>query len=126
MQTIMLAWAEREFFESEPAMFYWAEKLHPDLLLFGFTVTNIAMIISEALNIPLIGFILQPTCMPSEQYPPVFPLKQEKFEKWRDDARGKSAHDTVTQVKGAVEKTKLFAMRDPSWVAVYFTAKALE
>ena len=112
MQTIMLAWAEREFFQSEPAMFYWAEQLHPDLLLFGFTVTNVAMIISEALNIPLIGFILQPTCMPSEQYPPVFPLKQEKYEKWRDEMRGKSAHDTVTQVKGVVEHTQLKAMRE--------------
>jgi len=74
MQHIMLANSEREFFDSEPAMYYWAKTLKPDYLMFGFTLANVAMIISESLKIPLAGFVLQPTSIPSYRYPPVIHL----------------------------------------------------
>lgn len=71
MQVSMLARCEGEFFDSEPILFHWAKELRPDLLIYGFTLTNVAMIISEAQNIPMMGFVLQPTCLPSHQYPTV-------------------------------------------------------
>lgn len=71
MQIAMLARTEREFFNSEPVIWYWANKLKPQALIYGFTMVSIAMIISEKLQIPCCGFILQPTTIPSTQYPPV-------------------------------------------------------
>ena len=68
MQALMLSRAEAEFFTSEPAAFYWADTLKPDAIVYGFTMTNIAMVISEALQIPMCGFILQPTVIPSKEY----------------------------------------------------------
>jgi len=45
-----------------------------------------AMILSESLQIPMIGFLLQPTGIPSKQYPSVVPLdwamKPETAHKW--------------------------------------------
>ncbi|CAK0899344.1 unnamed protein product, partial [Prorocentrum cordatum] len=53
--------AEATMFESEGACFYWASVERPDFLVFGFNMSHIAMIISEALEIPTVGFFLQPT-----------------------------------------------------------------
>jgi hypothetical protein len=80
LQAAMLAHSEAEFFASEPLIFHWAQTLKPDLLIFGFTMANIAMIISESLKIPLIGFILQPTCIPSKRYPAVYPISTHSIE----------------------------------------------
>jgi hypothetical protein len=90
LQSAMLARSEREFFESEPVYFHWvrlpmmnlivfpcvyihmyflatfqASVLRPDAIIYGFTMANIATIISEALRIPALGFILQvcDTCL---------------------------------------------------------------
>ncbi|CEO97581.1 Glycosyltransferase family 28 N-terminal domain-containing protein [Plasmodiophora brassicae] len=71
VQGLILARSEMEFFSSEPIMFWWAEQMAPDALVYGFTVASIAMIISEKLQIPMLGFVLQPTCIPSSQYPPL-------------------------------------------------------
>jgi len=73
-QIIMLARAEREFFDSEPAFHYWAQTLRPDVIMFGFNTANLAMIVSESLKIPVVGFILQPTVVPSSQYPAIVPI----------------------------------------------------
>eukprot|EP00516_Mucochytrium_quahogii_P001014 CAMPEP_0203751268 /NCGR_PEP_ID=MMETSP0098-20131031/5363_1 /ASSEMBLY_ACC=CAM_ASM_000208 /TAXON_ID=96639 /ORGANISM=" , Strain NY0313808BC1" /LENGTH=743 /DNA_ID=CAMNT_0050640903 /DNA_START=507 /DNA_END=2738 /DNA_ORIENTATION=+ len=73
----MLARTEREFFDSEPSFYYWAKRLEPDLICYTFTTVNLAMIISEAMKIPMIGFFLQPTVLPSHQYPALSPLKYE-------------------------------------------------
>eukprot|EP00930_Biecheleria_cincta_P096987 TRINITY_DN88747_c0_g1_i1.p1 TRINITY_DN88747_c0_g1~~TRINITY_DN88747_c0_g1_i1.p1 ORF type:complete len:718 (+),score=86.07 TRINITY_DN88747_c0_g1_i1:59-2212(+) len=71
LQMVMLSRSETEFFPSEPAFYHWASTMQPDVLFFGFTVTHIALILSESLHIPVIGFILQPTVIPSAQYEPV-------------------------------------------------------
>jgi hypothetical protein len=78
MQHAMLALSEYEFFPSEPAVFHWARELRPDLLCFGFTMAHIAMVASEALRIPLMGFVMQPTVIPSAQYPPLHVTNQPK------------------------------------------------
>lgn len=74
MQLMMVSNSEAEFFNSEPMFYYWAKEMKPDTLCFGFNLANLAMIVSEALKIPMIGFILQPTCIPSEMYLPVVPI----------------------------------------------------
>eukprot|EP00930_Biecheleria_cincta_P044248 TRINITY_DN30376_c0_g1_i1.p1 TRINITY_DN30376_c0_g1~~TRINITY_DN30376_c0_g1_i1.p1 ORF type:complete len:958 (-),score=122.45 TRINITY_DN30376_c0_g1_i1:47-2872(-) len=60
LQTIMLSKSEQNFFSSEGCCFFWAKEEQPDFIVFGFTVTHMAMIISEKLSIPLVGFFLQP------------------------------------------------------------------
>lgn len=77
LQLAMLGHSEREFFDSEPMFYYWCRSLRPDVILFGFTTTHIAMILSESLEIPLIGFLLQPTVIPSKQYPAIALLDNE-------------------------------------------------
>ena len=70
----MLSRSEAEFFGSEPAIYYYAETLKPDGIVYGFTLANIAMICAESLRIPIVGFILQPSIIPSSEYSPVTPL----------------------------------------------------
>jgi len=65
MQAMMLARSEIEFFDSAPVIIHWARTLKPHLCIYGFTLPNIAMMISELLRIPIIGFILQPSVIPS-------------------------------------------------------------
>ncbi|KAH9256293.1 hypothetical protein BASA81_005514 [Batrachochytrium salamandrivorans] len=104
MQLAMLARSEREFFMSEPAMYYWCDQLKPDYLVYGFTMVNIAMILSEVFHIPCCGFVLQPTSLPSKAYPPVATIDShlisyidgleasvsnhgflQKFKRWMED-----------------------------------------
>eukprot|EP00439_Symbiodinium_sp_Y106_P087010 s180_g38.t1 len=61
LQALMLSRSEVEFFSSEGCCYYWAQQEQPDFIVFGFTLTHIAMIISESLGIPIVGFTLQPT-----------------------------------------------------------------
>eukprot|EP00993_Chasmostoma_nieuportense_P007578 NODE_851_length_1811_cov_8.114014_g796_i0.p1 GENE.NODE_851_length_1811_cov_8.114014_g796_i0~~NODE_851_length_1811_cov_8.114014_g796_i0.p1 ORF type:complete len:434 (+),score=118.99 NODE_851_length_1811_cov_8.114014_g796_i0:432-1733(+) len=87
LQAAMLARAECEFYDSEPLLFHWALTMKPDLLIYGFTMASVAVLLSEALHLPLLGFILQPTCIPSAQYPAVVPIdthmlpQMDSFEK---------------------------------------------
>ncbi|CAE8637535.1 unnamed protein product, partial [Polarella glacialis] len=60
LQALMFSRSEVEFFTSEGCFFHWAWEMRPDFLVFGFLLTHIAMIISEALEIPIVGFSLQP------------------------------------------------------------------
>lgn len=61
LQALMLSRSEVEFFPSEGCFYHWAEEERPDFIIFGLTCTHVAMIISEALKIPIVGFLLQPT-----------------------------------------------------------------
>ncbi|GBG24283.1 Sterol 3-beta-glucosyltransferase [Hondaea fermentalgiana] len=74
MQLAMLGHSEREFFDSEPMFHYWCRALRPDVVMFGFTTAHIAMILSESLRIPIIGFMLQPSVIPSKHYPAISPI----------------------------------------------------
>lgn len=55
---------QAEFFQSENAIYHWAKAMQPDAIIFGFTLTNIAMICSESLGIPIVG-ALNPGCIPN-------------------------------------------------------------
>eukprot|EP00746_Dinoflagellata_sp_MGD_P082402 gnl/MRDRNA2_/MRDRNA2_327179_c0_seq1.p1 gnl/MRDRNA2_/MRDRNA2_327179_c0~~gnl/MRDRNA2_/MRDRNA2_327179_c0_seq1.p1 ORF type:complete len:540 (-),score=70.45 gnl/MRDRNA2_/MRDRNA2_327179_c0_seq1:52-1620(-) len=74
VQAVMLARSEAEFFDSEPAFYHWASELKPDVIIYGFTLTHIALVLSEALQIPILGFVLQPTVIPSQQYDALMPI----------------------------------------------------
>ena len=75
MQTLMLAMAEAEFFSSAPVIVSVAEALQreaaaglappPEVLVHGFTLTGVAMLVSERCRLPMAGFILQPASIPS-------------------------------------------------------------
>jgi len=111
MQHIMLGNSEKEFFDSEPAFHYWARSMNPDAIMFGFTLPSIAMIVSESLNIPIIGFILQPTSIPSSRYPPVVTLDEEAYEKLRaDEKKLESAHARFSNLKQFVENNPVLKM----------------
>lgn len=60
LQSIMLAASEVEFFFSEGCFYHWAKEERPDFIIFNTWTAHIAMIISEALKIPIVGFPLQP------------------------------------------------------------------
>uniref|UniRef100_A0A7S3PHE7 FYVE-type domain-containing protein n=2 Tax=Aplanochytrium stocchinoi TaxID=215587 RepID=A0A7S3PHE7_9STRA len=80
MNILCLSRSEAQFFSSEPSIFYWTKTLKPDCLVFGFTMAAVAMTTSEALGIPLMGFVLQPTCIPSRRFPPILPLDEKLCE----------------------------------------------
>ncbi|CAJ1337453.1 unnamed protein product [Effrenium voratum] len=60
LQALVFSRSEVEFFPSEGCFFHWAWEERPTFIVFGFLLIHVAMIISEALQIPIVGFILQP------------------------------------------------------------------
>jgi sterol 3beta-glucosyltransferase len=108
MQIAMLARTEREFFASEPIMYYWCDMLRPDALVYGFTMANIAMILSEKFQIPCVGFILQPTSIPSAQYPPVASIDTHMISYLDKLERAVTNHDFNQRLKKWMED-------DPIW-----------
>lgn len=60
IQALVFSRSEVEFFESEGCFYHWAWEEKPDFIVFGFLLIHVAMIISEALTIPVVGFIFQP------------------------------------------------------------------
>jgi len=104
MQAAMLGRMEREFFDSEPALFYACSKLRPDLLCYTFTTTNLAFIVSEALKIPIVGFFLQPTCLPSKHYTPITPLRKlDEIDEQEVKSGDIEGHKTFRRVKYFME-----------------------
>jgi len=71
MQMTLLAAAEVEFFRSATVFVSHVLEMDQDpvskvdVLIFGLTVARTAALISELCDKPLIGFILQPSCIPS-------------------------------------------------------------
>mmetsp|Transcript_23053 Transcript_23053/g.50293 ORF Transcript_23053/g.50293 Transcript_23053/m.50293 type:complete len:726 (-) Transcript_23053:2565-4742(-) len=102
LQKIMLSRSEVEFFNSEPAIYYYAKEMKPDVIVYGFTMVTIAMIVSEALKIPLIGFVLQPTSIPSKDYPPILPLDEKAFEKMTE-SKDLQGHQRFNYLKYLME-----------------------
>lgn len=60
VQAVALSKTEQSFFSSEGCFFHWAAEERPDYIVFGFTVLQVAMLISEVLRLPLVGMFLQP------------------------------------------------------------------
>jgi len=69
-QTLMMAASESSFFPSCPVFVHQIQKLQaaglgPDLIINAFTLQGAALIASEVCKVPVAGFCLQPTCIPS-------------------------------------------------------------
>jgi hypothetical protein len=73
-QTLMLAASEANFYASLPVFVQHVSRLQRsstpvDLIVSGFTLMGAGMVVSEFCEVPLAGFILQPTIIPSEGDP---------------------------------------------------------
>lgn len=81
MQMMMLSNSESEFFPSGPVIIHQIKAVDEykpvDLLIFGLTLTGVAMMASELCGKPMAGFFLQPSCIPSqdEEWNAVQPIK---------------------------------------------------
>mmetsp|Transcript_754 Transcript_754/g.1636 ORF Transcript_754/g.1636 Transcript_754/m.1636 type:complete len:810 (-) Transcript_754:113-2542(-) len=60
LQSVILSNAEASYFPSEGMFYWWAYEENPDFIVFTHVLPHLAMIISEALQIPIVGFLLQP------------------------------------------------------------------
>jgi len=109
MQLAMLARSEREFFASEPAFYFWVETLKPDALIYGFNMVNVAMILSEKFQIPAVGFMLQPTNIPSSAYPPLFAIDTHMISYFDRLERSAANHDFLQSFKRWMEDDPIWA-----------------
>jgi len=109
MQIAMLSRSEREFFASEPIFYYWCDVLRPDALIYGFTCANIAMILSEKFQIPCVGFILQPTSIPSQQYAPVASIDTHMIRFIDTLEKKATTHDFNLRLKKWMEDDPIWA-----------------
>lgn len=72
LQMAALALSEAEFFSSATVFIHHVQQMEKetrpvDLILFGLTVAGVAAIVSEHCGKPMIGFILQPSIIPSRE-----------------------------------------------------------
>eukprot|EP00746_Dinoflagellata_sp_MGD_P161245 gnl/MRDRNA2_/MRDRNA2_88316_c0_seq1.p1 gnl/MRDRNA2_/MRDRNA2_88316_c0~~gnl/MRDRNA2_/MRDRNA2_88316_c0_seq1.p1 ORF type:complete len:655 (+),score=125.06 gnl/MRDRNA2_/MRDRNA2_88316_c0_seq1:121-2085(+) len=109
VQAVMLARSEAEFFDSEPAFYHWASELKPDVIIYGFTLTHVALVLSEALKIPVMGFILQPTVIPSEQYDALMPIPSESSCRFSKISEAMGGHDFQSFLRDWVCESSLFS-----------------
>mmetsp|Transcript_69260 Transcript_69260/g.109382 ORF Transcript_69260/g.109382 Transcript_69260/m.109382 type:complete len:913 (-) Transcript_69260:109-2847(-) len=120
LQMTILACSEREFFSSATVFVRQLldcanENTPVDLVVFGLTVARVAALISELFEKPLIGFILQPSCIPStdDEWPAVQPLHPE--------STGKSytSHKSLNKMKVRMENSR-FAKYNVEWLRKSF------
>eukprot|EP00669_Euglena_mutabilis_P010882 TRINITY_DN5584_c0_g1_i1.p1 TRINITY_DN5584_c0_g1~~TRINITY_DN5584_c0_g1_i1.p1 ORF type:complete len:396 (+),score=141.17 TRINITY_DN5584_c0_g1_i1:759-1946(+) len=93
---------EAEFFGSEEAVHHWARELRPDALVYGFTMAHVAMIVSESLGIPMVGFLLQPQVLRSGEYQAVLDIK-DRSAVGRCIADLESSHSTQSLLRIVME-----------------------
>eukprot|EP00756_Hemistasia_phaeocysticola_P059179 Hpha_TRINITY_DN358_c0_g1::TRINITY_DN358_c0_g1_i1::g.112663::m.112663/K05841/E2.4.1.173; sterol 3beta-glucosyltransferase len=111
MQSLMLAFAEAEFFDSGPVFVHHllrmqVSKTPADLIVFSFTTAGVAMLASERCNVPCAGFILQPSCIPSrdESWKAVVAIDSHSFEMIdRLEENYFTSHDTLEKLKSLAE-----------------------
>lgn len=73
LQELMMAASESNFFASAPIFLTQLVKIHGtenaqnvDFIINSFTLTGVALMCGEAVGVPVAGFCLQPTCIPSD------------------------------------------------------------
>lgn len=105
MQMTIMASSEREFFPSatvfvEHVMAYEETSNPVDMLVFGLTVGRVAALISDLCEKRLVGFIMQPSCIPSKDadWPAVQPLSGSggRF----------TSHASLQRMKEQIEQTR--------------------
>jgi len=117
VQSIMLAASESNFFGSLPVYVHHVERLQRsstpvDLVIAGFTLMGAAMVVSEYCHVPMAGFILQPTCIPSsdEAWRAIVPIKGSKKKRHTEDSAPQhswgerfTTHDFLNRLKKMAE-----------------------
>jgi hypothetical protein len=99
-------------------MYYWCDVLRPDCLVYGFTMVNVALILSEKFEIPACGFVLQPTSLPSTQYPPVANISTHMLS-FMDRVELKASNHAFLQTfKRWMEDDPLWQVRFLGWCKV--------
>eukprot|EP00930_Biecheleria_cincta_P082629 TRINITY_DN72332_c0_g1_i1.p1 TRINITY_DN72332_c0_g1~~TRINITY_DN72332_c0_g1_i1.p1 ORF type:complete len:884 (-),score=141.56 TRINITY_DN72332_c0_g1_i1:325-2976(-) len=115
LQMMALANSEAEFFSSATVFIHHILEMEKsskpvDLVVFGFTLTCVASIISEFCKKPIVGYILQPSCIPSRD------------ERWKavqaiHGHHGRSLHNAVEKAgftsHGCLKKLKEIAEHNP-------------
>merc|ERR1719499_835541 len=116
MQMVQVAAAESMFFDSIDVMSWHihrleASKMKPDFMMFGFTMGGVASVLSEKHKLPLMGFILQPTVIPSSDLQAVVPIDSHSMSFVDSMEKGAVGH-------GALKKMKGFFDKNPMWGAL--------
>jgi len=113
MQLAILAWAEAEFFTSATVFLAHVQSMKNerkpvDMIIFGLTVAQVAALISEKLDIPIAGFILQPSCIPSQKHKQDWLAVQDiRTHKWSAvdsiEKRAFTGHKSLERLKAFAE-----------------------
>merc|ERR1712048_1036426 len=116
-QTLMMAASESSFFPSIPVFVHQIQKLQaaglgPDLIINSFTVQGAALIASEVCQVPVAGFYLQPTCIPSTDpaWVNVIPIKSHGLSLIDMlEERFATSQQNLQRAKALMESSKLAA-----------------
>lgn len=111
MQMVVMACSEAEFFGSATVFLAHVLEMEDegprpvDLLVFGLTVARVAALVSELCDKALIGFILQPSIIPSsdEEWSAVQPVRRNQ--EAGSGGRKFTSHSALRFVKGFVEES---------------------
>ncbi|CAE8612260.1 unnamed protein product [Polarella glacialis] len=110
VQCAMLAFSEAEFFSSGPVFVHHVEELKQttpiDLIVSAFTLTGLAMMVSECCAVPMAGFVLQPSCIPSSDptWKCVVEIKKDnRFSVTNALESSCTSHKTLAKLKGLAE-----------------------
>ncbi|CAE7744239.1 UGT80A2 [Symbiodinium necroappetens] len=113
LQMIALARSEAEFFSSATVFVDYvrameAEPNPVDLIMFGFTLAGVAALVGEHCRKPVVGFILQPSCIPSkeEDWKAVQPIHSPEGKSLLDtvDEMAFTSHNSLKLLKDLAEK----------------------
>jgi len=111
LQSLMLAFAEAEFFDSGPVFVHHLLRMQVsrtpvDLIMFSFTTAGVGLLASERCSIPCAGFILQPSCIPSKDpdWKAIVAIDSHAFQMLdRLEETYFTSHDTLEKLKGLAE-----------------------
>jgi len=113
LQMIALSRSEAEFFSSATVFVQHVQTLETgpnpvDFIMFGFTLVGVAALVAEHFKKPLIGFILQPSCIPSkdEDWKAIHPLPSPDGRSLLDivDEMDFTSHGSLKRLKDLAEK----------------------
>lgn len=122
IQMSILASAEAEFFPSTTVFLDHVRSLEHtrrvDLVVYGLTVVGVALLIGELCAKPIIGFILQPSIIPSKDktWTAVQAIQTHNLANWFDRVEEKlfTSHHTLGMMKVAAESNPLTRWNLPS------------
>eukprot|EP00439_Symbiodinium_sp_Y106_P038369 s6715_g4.t1 len=113
LQMIALSRSEADFFSSATVFVDYVKAMEAepnpvDLVMFGFTLAGVAALVGEHCQKPVVGFILQPSCIPSkdEDWKAVQPIHSPDGKSLLDtvDEMAFTSHNSLKLLKDLAEK----------------------